>query len=115
LLDILSKGSNPQLVLKHLPKCFDNIKTLEFNKDADGHPTKESVGMYSGEMEYVPFHASFHCEGPVETWLFNLTVHTHECLKQILVQAVAVYEDKPKHEFVLDWYAYFIFLSSKGF
>eukprot|EP00961_Rhodomonas_salina_P226024 3055678-Rhodomonas_salina.10 len=30
LLDILSKGSNPQAILKHLPKCFDNVKTLEF-------------------------------------------------------------------------------------
>ena len=109
LLDILSKGSNPQLILKHLPKCFDNIKTLAFTKDADGNPTKESVGMYSGEMEYVAFHAPFVCEGPVETWLFNLTVHTHECLKTILVQAVAVYEDKPKHEFVLDWYLMIVF------
>ena len=106
LLDILSKGSNPQLILKHLPKCFDNIKTLSFTKDADGNPTKESVGMFSGEMEYVPFHAPFICEGPVETWLFNLTVHTHECLKTILVQAVAVNEDKPKHEFILDWFVY---------
>ena len=65
--------------------------------------------MYSGEMEYVAFHAPFVCEGPVETWLFNLTVHTHECLKTILVQAVAVYEDKPKHEFVLDWYLMIVF------
>ncbi len=104
LLDILSKGSNPQLVLKHLPKCIESIKTLAFTKDADGNPTKESIGMYSGEMEYVPFHAPFLCEGAVETWLYNLTVHTHECLKHILLQAVAVYEDKPKHEFVIDWY-----------
>ena len=62
LLDILSKGSNPQLILKHLPKCFDNISTLEFKKDGDGHPTKDSIGMYSGEKEYVTFHAPFTCE-----------------------------------------------------
>eukprot|EP00960_Hanusia_phi_P039486 753915-Hanusia_phi.AAC.17 len=105
LLDILSKGSNPQLILKHLPKCFDNISTLEFKNDGDGHPTKDSIGMYSGEKEYVAFHAPFTCEGPVETWLFNLTVHTHECLKHILVEAVGVYEEKPKTEFVFDWCA----------
>ncbi len=30
LLDILSKGSNPQLILRHLQKCFDNIDNLTF-------------------------------------------------------------------------------------
>lgn len=30
LLDILSKGSNPQLILRHLQKCFDNIDNLSF-------------------------------------------------------------------------------------
>lgn len=32
LLDILSKGSNPQLILRHLPKCFDNVHNLTFRK-----------------------------------------------------------------------------------
>lgn len=45
LLDILSKGSNPQLIMKHVPKCFDNIKTLAFTKDKDGAFTKQSIGM----------------------------------------------------------------------
>jgi hypothetical protein len=44
LLDILSKGSNPHAILNHLPKCFDNVKTLEFNLDKDGNKTKKSVG-----------------------------------------------------------------------
>lgn len=30
LLDILSKGSNPQLILRHLPKNFDNVHNLSF-------------------------------------------------------------------------------------
>lgn len=32
LLDILSKGSNPQLILRHLPKFFDNVDNLSFKK-----------------------------------------------------------------------------------
>eukprot|EP00961_Rhodomonas_salina_P226021 3055678-Rhodomonas_salina.7 len=28
-----------------------------------------------------------------------------ECLKTVLFDAVAAYEDKPKHEFVMDWCA----------
>jgi dynein heavy chain len=36
LLDILSKGSNPQLILRHLPKCFDNVHNLTFKKSDAG-------------------------------------------------------------------------------
>lgn len=46
LLDILSKGSMPQLILRHLPKCFDNVHNLAFNKDDRGEPTKVSVGCF---------------------------------------------------------------------
>jgi dynein heavy chain, axonemal len=87
LLDILSKGSNPQLIVKHLPKCYDNIATLEFRMNDDGTPTKDAIAMFSGEGEKVPLHDKFTCEGPVESWLFNLTVHSHECIKQWSVVA----------------------------
>lgn len=40
LLDILSKGSNPQLILRHLPKNFDNVHNLTFHTDDNGEPMK---------------------------------------------------------------------------
>lgn len=40
LLDILSKGSNPQAILRHLSKCFDNVHNLSFRMDERGEPTK---------------------------------------------------------------------------
>lgn len=41
LLDILSKGSNPQLILRHLSKCFDNVHNLSFKPhEITGEPTK---------------------------------------------------------------------------
>jgi dynein heavy chain len=105
LLDILSKGSNPQLVLKHLPKCFDNIKTLEFDKNENGEPTKKAVGMYSGENEYVSWPNPFVCEGAVEAWMDGLTHHTHNELMALLVDAVSAFDDKPRHEFIFGWCA----------
>jgi dynein heavy chain len=105
LLDILSKGSNPQLILKHLPKCFDNIKTLEFNKDDSGVPTKVAIGMYSEEMEYVPWPSTFTCEGAVETWLFNLTNHTHAALTVRCNECVSAFDEKPREQFIFDWCA----------
>lgn len=105
LLDILSKGSNPQLILKHMPKCFDNIKTLEFNKDDSGVPTKVAIGMYSEEMEYVSWPATFTCEGAVETWLFNLTNHTHDALTVRTTECVGAFDEKPREQFIFDWCA----------
>ena len=105
LLDILSKGSNPQLILKHMPKCFDNIKTLEFNKDDHGVPTKVAIGMYSEEMEYVAWPVTFTCEGPVETWLFNLTNHTHDSLTSRMNESVSAFDEKPREQFIFDWCA----------
>jgi len=54
LLDILSKGSNPQLILRHLPKNFDNVHNLSFRLDERGEPTKAATGMYSGEVRACP-------------------------------------------------------------
>lgn len=34
---------------RHLPKNFDNVHNLEFRKDAEGNPTKQAIGMYSGD------------------------------------------------------------------
>ncbi len=105
LLDILSKGSNPQLILKHMPKCFDNIKTLEFNKDDKGDPTKVAIGMYSEEMEYVSWPATFTCEGAVEVWLYNLTNHTHDALTVRTTECVGAFDEKPREQFIFDWCA----------
>ena len=46
LLDMLSKGSSPQAVLRHLPKIFDNVHGLSFRSDASSAPTKVATGMY---------------------------------------------------------------------
>lgn len=46
LLDILSKGSNPQAILRHLSKCFDNVHNLSFRKDDRGEPTKVRIACH---------------------------------------------------------------------
>jgi len=38
---------------------------LKFVDDADGNPTKEAVGMYSKEGEYVDFDKPCDCSGQV--------------------------------------------------
>ena len=52
-------------VARHLAKLFDSMAKLKFKEDADGQPTKEAVGMYSKDGEYVDFDESCKCVGQV--------------------------------------------------
>ena len=69
LLEILSQTRNPQAVQPHLRKCFDNILKIEFTPEKG---SREILGMWSSEMEYVPFSESVFAEGNVEFWLMNI-------------------------------------------
>lgn len=69
LLEILSQTRNAQAVQPHLRKCFDNIVKVEFGAEKG---SKEILGMWSAEQEYVPFSESVWAQGPVEFWLTNI-------------------------------------------
>ncbi|KAK2511171.1 hypothetical protein Q9233_017172 [Columba guinea] len=63
LLDILSNGTNPQLVQRHLSKLFDSLARMKFQLDSEQKPTKVGLGMYSREEEYVSFSEPCDCSG----------------------------------------------------
>uniref|UniRef100_A0A8B9HS49 Dynein, axonemal, heavy chain 9 n=1 Tax=Astyanax mexicanus TaxID=7994 RepID=A0A8B9HS49_ASTMX len=63
LLDILSNGTDPHQVQRHLSKLFDNTAKMKFETDADGKPSKTGIGMFSKEEEYVPFNEPCDCTG----------------------------------------------------
>ena len=66
LIEILSQTRNVHAVQPHLMKCFDAIKKIEFTPDKN---SKEIIGMWSPEGEYVTFSESVMAMGPVEYWL----------------------------------------------
>ncbi|XP_076016721.1 dynein axonemal heavy chain 11 [Genypterus blacodes] len=103
LLDILSKGSRPREVTSHLSKLFDNMSDLEFSKTGQQDNNKFAVGMYSKEREYVPFQNDCHCYGAVEAWLTCLEDSMRECVRGHLSEAVSVYEDKSREQWILDF------------
>ncbi|XP_068613056.1 dynein axonemal heavy chain 11 [Brachionichthys hirsutus] len=103
LLDILSKGSHPREVTAHLSKLFDNMSDLEFAKNDQMDNPKVALGMYSKEREYVPFQTECRCLGPVETWLAFLERSMKECIRGHLSEAVSVYEDRPREQWILDF------------
>ena len=63
LLDILSIGNQPKLVIKHLTKLFDSIAKL--NLITHENNEMSALGMYAKDGEYVIFDEPSECIGPV--------------------------------------------------
>ncbi|CAG5911397.1 unnamed protein product [Menidia menidia] len=102
LLDILSNGTNPQQVQKHLSKLFDNMAKMRFEADEGGNP-KTGVGMYSKEEEYVPFNQSCDCTGQVEMWLNRVLETMRSTVRHEMSEAVTAYEEKPREQWLFDY------------
>ncbi|XP_034049709.1 dynein heavy chain 9, axonemal [Thalassophryne amazonica] len=103
LLDILSNGTSPQKVQKHLSKLFDNMAKMRFEADGEGNPSKTALGMYSKEEEYVPFNQPCDCTGQVEVWL-NRVLETMRCtVRHEMTEAVTAYEDRPREQWLFDY------------
>ena len=101
LLDILSKGSDPQKILRHLSKNFDSLNNLEFTRDDAGAPTKNAIGMYSKEQEYVRFDGECSCDGQVESWLQNVVDAMRNGLRKEFVASMLTYDAHPRTDWLL--------------
>ncbi|XP_078081541.1 dynein axonemal heavy chain 9 [Mustelus asterias] len=103
LLDILSNGTNPHLVQRHLSKLFDNMASMKFQTEADNQPTKIAVGMYSKEDEFVNFKEPCDCSGQVETWLNRVLDSMRETVRHEMTEGVVAYEEKPRDQWLFDY------------
>nr|XP_054501017.1 dynein axonemal heavy chain 17 [Agelaius phoeniceus] len=103
LLDILSKGTEPLEVSRHLTKLFDSLAKLKFQEDADKKPLKVAHGMFSRDGEYMDFDADCDLSGQVEVWLNRLLERMRSTLRSLMPQALGTYEDKPREEWVFDY------------
>ncbi|CAD7085079.1 unnamed protein product [Hermetia illucens] len=99
LLDILSNGSNPALVERHLTKLFDSLAGLHFELN-----TKVAVTMISKENhEQVSFYEPCNCSGKVEDWLQRLILCMKNTLRMLFEAALAEYNDKTCEQWLMDW------------
>ncbi|KAL0984038.1 hypothetical protein UPYG_G00136240 [Umbra pygmaea] len=103
MLDILSNGTNPFQVQKHLSKLFDNTAKMKFECDELENPTKMSLGMYSREDEYVPFEEPCDCTGQVEVWLNRVMDAMRATVRHEMGEGVMAYEDKPREQWLFDY------------
>ncbi|XP_071656877.1 dynein axonemal heavy chain 9-like [Patagioenas fasciata] len=103
LLDILSDGTNPQLVQRHLSKLFDSLARMKFQLDSEQKPTKVGLGMYSREEEYVSFSEPCDCSGQVEVWLSHVLDSMRATVRDEMTEAIMAYEEKPREQWLFDY------------
>ncbi|XP_007888401.2 dynein axonemal heavy chain 11-like [Callorhinchus milii] len=103
LLEIISKGTQPTQVTRHLLKLFDNLADLKFANEEENSGVCEAVGMYSREGEYVHLSPSCICEGQVESWLRRLEETMRATVQREVTDAVAAYEEKPRDQWLFDY------------
>ena len=75
---------------------------LKFKQDEAGNPTKEAVGMYSKDGEYVDFDKPCVCVGQVENWLNLLMNAMRSTIRHEFTEAVVTYEEKPREQWIFD-------------
>jgi len=98
LLDILSNGTNPEAVCKHLEKLFDNLSDMEFEGK-----TKNAITMVSQQGEKVPMVEPCDCDGQVEYWLNRVLNNMVETIRFQLGDSISSYEDKPRDQWLFDF------------
>ncbi|XP_018327462.1 dynein beta chain, ciliary [Agrilus planipennis] len=102
LLDILSNSNQPELVSKHLIKLFDSICKLILEKD-NNDSVNVIKGMVAKDGEVVKFEKQYDCNGAVEVWLNRLQSGMRTNLRFYLAEAVALYEEKPRDQWLFDY------------
>jgi len=83
LLDILSKGRNPQDIEEHFSKVYDNLVKVKWTGP------KTCSAMISREGEVVDFDEELSLDGPVEVWLQKLLDTAKLTLKERLAEAAS--------------------------
>lgn len=73
LLDILSNGTQPSFVVKHLTKLFDSISKLKFDGQENDIVAR---GMFAKDSEYVEFNETSQIKGAVSSGNSHIEQHT---------------------------------------
>ncbi|ORY38879.1 hypothetical protein BCR33DRAFT_853838 [Rhizoclosmatium globosum] len=100
LLEILSQTRNPQAVQPHLSKCFDAIKSLDFN--SNDPKSIDIAAMVSPEGERVGFIKMIKARGNVEAWLGAVEEAMFAILRRLVKIAISEYDPNKRAAWVMD-------------
>ncbi|KAJ9459816.1 Dynein beta chain [Diplonema papillatum] len=96
LIDILSKGSDPVAVMRHMSKIIDSVKTFTIKEG-----TKTATQLNSIQGEVVPACNEYECEGPVEEWLNGCVDLMFQTIKMSILDGHTTYVESPRIEWVM--------------
>jgi dynein heavy chain len=100
LLQILSDSKDPYLVQPYLAKCFEGIKTIQFQDNMD------ITAMESAEGEVVAFSKKVNPadhNNSVELWLQNVETVMMDSIREQLRRAREDYKTRKRTEFIRHW------------
>ena len=98
LLEILSETKDPLRVQPHLRKCFEGIKTVDFQPDLT------ITGMYSPEQEYVPFIKPVDPKNKnIEHWMVEVKDAMIAGVRDNMYHAVLDYSECSRTEWMQKW------------
>eukprot|EP00939_MAST-03C_sp_MAST-3C-sp1_P000013 g13.t1 len=98
LLEILSETRDPTRVQPHLKKCFEAIKSVNFNQDL------EITAMMSREKEVVDFVRPVPTKGKsVEGWMNDLEYAMQLGVKHKFNEAVVDYRTRKRTDWIQKW------------
>ena len=111
LVDVLSKGTDPQRVMVHMSKIVDAISTFKFvvdphevgNGGGGGGPTKKTIyGFESIQGEFVKLCAEYTCTGGVEYWLSKCVEVMQGTIRDKIEEANSTYMEQPRVSWVFN-------------
>eukprot|EP01059_Diplonema_ambulator_P035162 TRINITY_DN8181_c0_g2_i3.p1 TRINITY_DN8181_c0_g2~~TRINITY_DN8181_c0_g2_i3.p1 ORF type:complete len:4166 (+),score=1836.14 TRINITY_DN8181_c0_g2_i3:116-12613(+) len=96
LIDILSKGSDPVAVMRHMSKIIDSVKTYTIREG-----TKTATEIISIQGEKVPACNEYECDGPVEDWLNGCVSLMFNTIKSSIQEGHTTYVESPRVEWIM--------------
>eukprot|EP01063_Lacrimia_lanifica_P013523 TRINITY_DN2016_c0_g3_i2.p1 TRINITY_DN2016_c0_g3~~TRINITY_DN2016_c0_g3_i2.p1 ORF type:complete len:4660 (+),score=2247.11 TRINITY_DN2016_c0_g3_i2:150-14129(+) len=97
LIDILSKGSDPKAVMRHMSKIIDSCKTYTIREG-----TKIATEIVSIQDEVVPVFQEYECEGPVEEWLNGCVDTMFSTIKNSILDGHTTYVETSRVQWVME-------------
>ena len=104
LLDILSNGSKPESILKHVPKVYLSTKTFVLDPDRRTEDTDRPIAtefVAGVGSEVVRFEPPVPIEGKVEIYMQTLLDAQKQSLFETVKRSLVRYGEQPRSEWVL--------------
>ena len=104
LLDLIGVSSEPDLVNKHVAKCFEGVASLVIENKTDVvRGGFDIIGVKSIDKELVEFTAKVSAHSSIEVWLQKVNETLQNSLRLLLIDCVSSMKGTPLEVWLSDW------------